>query len=305
MAKKLIVILGATASGKTKMSVRLACELNGEIISADSRQVYKGLDIGTGKDLKEYDIDGHTVPYHMIDIVAPEEEFNLFEFQTRFYEIYSRLIRNGVLPILVGGTGLYLESILQNYQLPPAPPDHKLREELLKKTVTDLQQYLLSLKIMLHNKTDTEDKERLVRAIEIELARKRHHQGEVISRPVVDAAVFGIYRERSLLRRRITERLKQRLNEGLIEEVKALLIAGLSPERLYSLGLEYRYVSQYLSGAISYEEMFSQLNTSIHQFAKRQETWFRRMERKGVAVNWIDGDNYSLLKESVMRYLND
>jgi len=305
MAKKLIVILGATASGKTKMSVRLACELNGEIISADSRQVYKGLDIGTGKDLKEYDIDGHTVPYHMIDIVAPEEEFNLFEFQTRFYEIYSRLIRNGVLPILVGGTGLYLESILQNYQLPPAPPDHKLREELLKKTVTDLQQYLLSLKIMLHNKTDTEDKERLVRAIEIELARKRHHQGEVISRPVVNAVVFGIYRERSLLRRRITERLKQRLNEGLIEEVKALLIAGLSPERLYSLGLEYRYVSQYLSGTISYEEMFSQLNTSIHQFAKRQETWFRRMERKGVAVNWIDGDNYSLLKESVMRYLND
>jgi len=305
MAKKLIVILGATASGKTKMSVRLACELNGEIISADSRQVYKGLDIGTGKDLKEYDINGHTVPYHMIDIVAPEEEFNLFEFQTRFYEIYSRLIRNGVLPILVGGTGLYLESILQNYQLPPAPPDHKLREELLKKTVTDLQQYLLSLKIMLHNKTDTEDKERLVRAIEIELARKRHHQGEVISRPVVNAVVFGIYRERSLLRRRITERLKQRLNEGLIEEVKALLIAGLSPERLYSLGLEYRYVSQYLSGAISYEEMFSQLNTSIHQFAKRQETWFRRMERKGVAVNWIDGDNYSLLKESVMRYLND
>jgi len=305
MAKTLIVILGATASGKTKISVRLACELNGEIISADSRQVYRGLDIGTGKDLKEYVIDDRQVPHHMIDIVNPEAEFNLFEFQTRFYEIYSRLIMNRVLPVLVGGTGLYLESILLNYQLPPALPDPQLRKDLQQKSISDLRKDLLSLKIKLHNKTDIEDKDRLIRAIEIELARGRQRLEEINTSPVVDAAVFGIYWERSLLRRRITERLKQRLNEGMIEEVKALQASGLSWERLYSLGLEYRYISQYLLGEISYENMFEQLNTSIHQFAKRQETWFRRMERKGITINWINGDNYNLLKESVMRYLND
>ncbi|MEN6330389.1 MAG: tRNA dimethylallyltransferase, partial [Smithella sp.] len=260
---------------------------------------------GTGKDLKEYVIDSFKVPYHMIDIVNPEAEFNLFEFQTRFYEIYSRLIKNRVLPVLVGGTGLYLESILHSYQLPPAPPDQEIRKELQKKSISDLQKDLLSLKINLHNKTDIEDKDRLIRAIEIELARGKQTQEEVIQRPVIDAAVFGIRWERSLLRQRITERLKQRLNEGMIEEVKALQVSGLSWERLYSLGLEYRYISRYLLGEISYEDMFQQLNTSIHQFAKRQETWFRRMERNGITINWIIGDNYNLLKESVIRHLND
>ncbi len=305
MAKSLVVILGATASGKTKMSVRLAYELNGEIISADSRQVYRGLDIGTGKDLKEFSINDQKITYHLIDVVSPDEEFNLFKFQTAFYEIYSRLIRKNILPVLVGGTGLYLESILQNYNLPPAPPDLKLREELQMKSLSELQKHLLSLKTKLHNKTDTENKERLMRAIEIEVVRTRQKQEEVNKRPTIDAAVYGIRWERSVLRRRITERLKQRLNEGMIEEVKTLHNSGLSWERLDNFGLEYRYVSRYLLGRLSFADMFSLLNTNIHQFAKRQETWFRRMERKGIIINWINGDDYNLLKESVIQNLHD
>jgi len=304
MAKNLIIVLGATASGKTKLSVRLAYELKGEIISVDSRQVYKGLDIGTGKDLKEYIINEHNIPYHLIDIISAEEEFNLFEFQTRFYEIYSRLLQRNVLPVVVGGTGLYLESIIRDYQLPPAPPDRELRKNLQMKPIEELQRDLLVLKTQLHNKTDIEDKDRLIRAIEIERARRRQ-SAELFKRPIVDAAVFGIHWERAVLRKRITARLKQRLEQGLIEEVKALQISGLSWARLDSLGLEYRHVAQYLQGKVSYDEMFTKLNTSIHQFAKRQETWFRRMERKGITINWINGDDYNLLKESVLKYLND
>jgi tRNA dimethylallyltransferase len=304
MAKNLIIILGPTASGKTKLSVRLAHELNGEIISADSRQVYKGLDIGTGKDLKEYVIDGVKIPYHLIDIINADEEFNLFAFQTGFYEIYARLVRRNVLPVMVGGTGLYLESIILNYELPQAPPDYGLREELQTKSIAELQKILLSLKARIHNKTDIEDENRLIRAIEIERARLQQ-SGKTIQRPPVDAAVFGIYWERAVLRQRITERLEQRLDEGLIEEVKALQISGLSWARLDSFGLEYRYVSQYLQGKLNYSEMFNKLNTGIHQFAKRQETWFRRMERKGTTINWIDGDDYNLLKKGVIQYLDD
>lgn len=304
MAKNLVIILGATASGKTRLAVRLADELNGEIISADSRQVYKGMDIGTGKDVKEYIINAHNIPYHLIDIISAEQEFNLFEFQIGFYEIYANLIQRNVLPILVGGTGLYLESIIQNYQLPPAPPDQELRKDLQTKSVLELQKNLLVLKSNLHNKTDIEDKDRLIRAIEIERARLRQ-SAEILNRPIMDAAVFGIHWERSLLRQRITARLRQRLEEGMIEEVKTLQISGLSWARLDSFGLEYRYVSQYLQGKFSYTEMFEKLNTSIHQFAKRQETWFRRMERKGTIIHWINGDDYDLLKGSVIKYLND
>jgi tRNA dimethylallyltransferase len=304
MAQHLIIILGATASGKTKLSVRLAHEFKGEIISADSRQVYKSLDIGTGKDLKEYIINGQNIPYHLIDIISAEEEFNLFEFQTGFYEVYSSLIKRNVLPVMVGGTGLYLESIILNYQLPPAPPDEELRKDLQTKSIEELQKNLLVLKTQLHNKTDMEDKDRLIRAIEIERARKMQ-SAEIFKRPIVNAAVFGIRWERSVLRKRITARLKQRLEQGMIEEVEALQISGLSWARLDSFGLEYRYVSLYLQGKVSYAEMFEQLNTSIHQYAKRQETWFRRMERKGITINWINGDDYNLLKESVIKYLND
>lgn len=304
MAKNLIVILGATASGKTKLAVRLARELKGEIISADSRQVYRGLDIGTGKDLKEYIIDSHKIPYHLIDIIDPKEEFNLFEFQTRFYEIYSRLSQRNVLSIVVGGTGLYLESIIQNYQLPPAPPDQELRDDLQARSIEELQEILLGLKTQLHNKTDIEDKVRLIRAIEIERARLQQSV-EIGKRPMVNSAVFGVRWERLLLRERITARLKQRLADGLIEEVKSLQISGLSWARLDKFGLEYRYVSQYLQGRVSYDEMFEKLNICIHQFAKRQETWFRRMEKKGTTINWINGDNYNLLKERVIKNLHD
>lgn len=304
MAKNLIIVLGATASGKTKLSVRLAHELRGEIISADSRQVYKGLDIGTGKDLKEYVIDDHHIPHHLIDIINAEEEFNLFEFQKRFYEIYSGLIQKNVLPVVVGGTGLYLESIIKNYQLPPAPADRELRKKLQTKAIGELQRNLLDLKQPLHNKTDMGDKDRLIRAIEIEKARRKQSV-EILKRPMIDAAVFGIRWERSLLRNRITARLKQRMEQGMIEEIRTLQKSGLSWERLDRLGLEYRYVSQFLQGKFSYAEMFAKLNTSIHQYAKRQETWFRRMERKGTVIDWINGDDYNLLKESVMKYLND
>jgi tRNA dimethylallyltransferase len=299
MAKNLIVILGATATGKTQMAVRLAQELKGEIISADSRQVYKGMDIGTGKDLKDYIINDHKIPYHLIDIINPEEEFNLFEFQNRFYEIYSRLMQRKVLPIVVGGTGLYLESIILDYYLPPAPPDQELRRFLQMKSIEELQGILLGLKVKVHNKTDIEDKSRVIRAIEIAKAHQRQ-AGETINKINIAAAVFGIRWERSMLRKRITDRLKQRLEEGMIEEVKKLQKIGLTWSKLESFGLEYRYIAQYLQSKITYTEMFAQLNTSIHQFAKRQETWFRRMERKGVKINWINGDDYNLLKKSVI-----
>ncbi len=295
MTKKLIVILGATASGKTKLAVRLAHELNGEIISADSRQVYKGLDIGTGKDLKEYIIDGRIIPYHLIDVTDPEKEFNLFEFQSGFYEIYSDLIQRNVLPVVVGGTGLYLESIILNYHLPPAPPDQELRKNLQTRSVEELQKYLLALKADMHNKTDLENKERLIRAIEIERARESQ-SAEPLQKPQVKAAVFGIHWERAVLRKRITARLRQRLEEGMLEEVEALHMAGLSWAKLESFGLEYRYIAQYLQGQITYKEMYEQLNTRIHQFAKRQDTWFRRMERKGIAIDWISGRRLYLIE---------
>ncbi len=304
MVKKTIILLGATASGKTKLSARLAYELKGEIISADSRQVYQGLDIGTGKDLSEYIINGFRIPYYLIDIISPAEEFNLFEFQTGFYEVYSDLKKRNVLPVVVGGTGLYLESIILNYQLPEAPPDQELRNNLQTKSIEDLQKNLFALKSQLHNKTDIEDKDRLIRAIEIERARLRQ-PAATSAVPNLNAAVFGVRWDRSVLRQRITDRLTQRLEMGMIEEIRTLEISGLSWARLDSFGLEYRYVSRYLQGKITYAEMFAQLNTSIHQFAKRQETWFRRMERKGIKINWINGDDYTLLKEGVLKYLND
>lgn len=300
MAKNLIVILGATASGKTKLAARLAFELKGEIISADSRQVYKGMDIGTGKDLQEYIVDGQNIPYYLIDIISPQEEFNLFEFQSRFYQIYHHLISRNVLPIVVGGTGLYLESIIMDYQLPAAPAERELRENLQTRSIEELQKILLDCRRRLHNKTDLTDKDRLIRAIEIEKARSRQAV-QTGDRRKIDYVVFGIRRERSELRKRITERLKQRLEQGMIDEVQALQKDGLTWSRLESFGLEYRYIAQYLQNKISYKEMFEKLNTAIHQFAKRQETWFRRMERKGIEINWINGDDYNLLKEGVKK----
>src|SRR4030042_180612 len=302
MAKNLIVILGPTASGKTALAAKLAYDLGGEIISADSRQVYRGMNIGTGKDLNQYNIDSKQITHHLIDIMEPESEFSLFDFQNRFYEIFVKLTRGKILPILVGGTGLYLESVLVGYNMPQALPDEELRKKLAKKSKSQLQDMLIALKPRLHNRTDLDDNERLIRAIEIEMARQIKENEKQV-KPDIDAVVFGIRWERSLLRRRIELRLKERLEQGMIEEVKELHDKGLSWERLDSFGLEYRYISQYLQNKMAFDDMTTKLTTGIHQFAKRQETWFRRMEKKGIAINRIEGNDYPLLKESAMKYL--
>ena len=302
MAKNLVVILGPTASGKTEIAARLAGDLQGEIISADSRQVYRGMDIGTGKDLNQYIINARIIPYHMIDIVNPESEFNLFEFQKRFYKIFNQIQNKSNLPILAGGTGLYLQAILSGYELPEATPDTELRKDLDQKSIAELKEIYFSFNTKLHNKTDLEDKRRLMRAIEIERARNKinSEQKEI---PEIEAAVFGISWERSVLRQRITSRLEERLKQGMIEEVERLHAAGLSWSRLDSFGLEYRYISRYLQNIITFDEMKNKLNTAIHQFAKRQETWFRRMERNGIVIRWIQANEYNLLKESVMKLI--
>ena len=302
MAKNLIVILGTTASGKTELAAKLAYDLQGEIISADSRQVYKNMDIGTGKDLSRYIINGKQIPYHLIDIVDPGSEFNLFEFQGRFYKIFCDLMEKEVLPILAGGTGLYLEAVLTGYDMPEAPLDQELRKDLNRKSKDELREILTALKPHLHNKTDLDDPERLIRAIEIERARNvkvRNQQGK----PYIDALIFGIHWERSALRQRITLRLKERFEQGMIQEVMKLHAGGLTWTRLESFGLEYRYIAQYLQNKITLDEMTNTLGTSIHQFAKRQETWFRRMEKKGIVINWLPGNDYPLLKEKVTQFL--
>lgn len=301
MAKNLIIILGPTASGKTRLAVKLACDLQGEIISADSRQVYRNMNIGTGKDLSEYVVDGRHIPYHMIDILEPENEFNLFEFQKKFYEIFRMLQEKKKMPVLVGGTGLYLESVLCNYDMPEAPVIEDIRNSLSGKTDDELQKILLELKPQLHNRTDLDDSARLIRAIEIELARTKN-KGRP-GKPEIDALVLGIKWERAILRERVTKRLEERLKQGMVDEVSNLHSAGLSWERLENFGLEYRFIAEYLREKITFDEMKSKLNTAIHQFAKRQETWFRRMEKKGVSINWIPGDNYPLLKETVIKHL--
>jgi tRNA dimethylallyltransferase len=302
MAKNLIVILGPTASGKTQLAAQLAYDLQGEIISADSRQVYKGMDIGTGKDLKQYLINGRKIPCHLIDIIGPQSEFSLFEFQNRFYKIFTQLSREKIMPIMVGGTGLYLESVLTGYNMPEAPPDEELRKKLSLNSKKQLQEILQALKPLLHNKTDLDDPKRLIRAIEIERARAMKGE-EQQEKPDIDAVVLGISWERSALRQRITSRLKERLAQGMMEEVKNLHSVGLTWEKLESFGLEYRFISQYLQNKITFDEMINKLNISIHQFAKRQETWFRRMEKRGIVINWIPANNYPLLKETVMKYL--
>ncbi len=303
MKKNLIVILGPTASGKTTMAVRLAAYFHGEIISADSRQVYRGMDIGTGKDLSEYDTENGTVPVHLIDIIEPEQEFNVFEFQKKFYEIFSSLQHKQVLPVLVGGTGLYLESVLTDYDLPVALPDRRLRDEMAGKSLAELQEILLSLKPFLHNKTDLEDRERLIRRIEIEKARQKT-SGESLEKPFLNAAIFGIHWERDVLRQRIARRLAKRIDEGMMEEVSRLRSQGLSWERLDSFGLEYRYVAMYLQNKMTLAEMTSRLQIAIGQFAKRQMTWFRRMEKKGVKIEWVSGDNYADLHRRVLKVLS-
>ncbi len=287
MPCNLLVILGPTASGKTRLGVAAAQQFGGEIISADSRQVFRGMDIGTGKDLAEY---GET-PYHLIDIVEAGSEFSVFDFQERFCAAFEDIQDRGRLPMLVGGTGLYLDAALRRYRLVKVPQNPVLRTELAELDLLELQQRLLQLRPEQHNTSDLQDRERLVRAIEIAAGEQ---DAEPLPLPAIEPLVCGVRWPRSVLRQRITERLKQRLSEGLIEEVASLHESGVSYEALEYYGLEYRLVAQHLQGRLNRNDMFQKLNSAIHQFAKRQETWFRRMEKQGVAIHWLDGDGEPL-----------
>ncbi len=283
----IITILGPTATGKTTLACQLAALLQGEVVSADSRQVYRGMDLGTGKDLQDFVVNGQTIPYHLIDIVDPGYEFNVFEFQKLAFKALEQINERERIPILCGGSGLYLDSVLRAYELQQVPDNHVLRDVLEGLSQDALVRKLKSYGAV-HNTTDISDKKRLVRAIEIADYRKTHPKSS-FQMPRINSVNFGIQFERQALRDRITLRLKQRLEQGMVDEVRNLLESGLTPDQLKFYGLEYRYLTQYVVGEISHDEMFSLLNTAIHQFAKRQMTWFRRMENNGVRINWING----------------
>jgi tRNA dimethylallyltransferase len=294
MAKKdkdtprMITILGPTASGKTRLAAHTAAELDGEIISADSRQVYRGMNLGTGKDYDDYIVRGREVPCHLVDIVDPGYEYNLFEFQQDFIKAFMDITARGKLPVLCGGTGLYIEAVLSGYRLLNVPENKELRIALTGKSLDELKDLLRSYRDT-HNTTDILDRARVIRAIEIADYHQKFPKDET-QFPQMDNMNFGIRFDRKTIRERITMRLKQRLESGMPEEIKTLLDSGLTPEQLTFYGLEYRYLTDYVTGKIDYEEMFRKLNTAIHQFAKRQMTWFRRMEKKGFVIFWIDGE---------------
>ncbi|MCG6914588.1 tRNA (adenosine(37)-N6)-dimethylallyltransferase MiaA [bacterium BMS3Abin03] len=288
----LITILGPTATGKTKLAARLANELNGEIISSDSRQVYKYMNIGTGKDLKDYIVKGQTISYHLIDIAEPTEEYNLYRFTIDFYNAYNKIKEKKKTPFLVGGTGLYVSSIIQNYKLKQADFNSLRREELEELSEPQLRELLLNLKPNPHNITDQTEKERIIKAILIE-----ESNSDALPKNIQppNSLNIGIKLERDEIRKRITKRLEERLNEGMIKEVKDLLKRGVTFEKLAYFGLEYKYLGLYLEGKLSYNEMFQKLNTAIHRFAKRQMTWFRKMEREGVKINWFEGKDFNIV----------
>ena len=283
----LITILGHTAAGKTSFAAHLAARIGGEIISADSRQVYRGMDIGTGKDFDDYTVDGQQVPFHLIDIADPGYEYNVYEFSRDFRTLFHEITFHNKMPVLCGGTGLYLESVLRGYQLINVPVSDELRFEMQKKTNDELKEWLSSFRD-LHNTTDTVSRKRLIRAIEIE-SYYRDHEDEVISYPELHPVIFGIRFDREERRERITKRLEERLKKGMTGEVESLLASGIPPEKLEFYGLEYKYLTWYVTGKISYDEMFSSLNSAIHRFAKRQMTWFRKMEREGFNIHWLEG----------------
>ena len=294
----MITILGPTASGKTPLAARLAAEIGGEIISADSRQVYRRMDIGTGKDLADYTVETlqgerHAVriPYHLIDIREPGTKYNLFEYQQDFFDAYEDIRSRGAVPILCGGTGLYIEAVLKGYKLSPVPQNQELRDRLEGKSLAELTQMLTELKARnhsnMHNTTDVDSCQRAIRAIEIETYNLEHPMPKR-ELPPVESVIIGVNIDRELRREKITRRLKARLEEGMVEEVRALLDEGIPSEDLTYYGLEYKFVTEYLTGKLSYDEMFKRLEIAIHQFAKRQMTWFRGMERRGFTIHWID-----------------
>lgn len=289
--QKMITILGPTASGKTSVAAALALRTGGEIISADSRQVYRRMDIGTGKDLADYTIGDVHIPYHLIDIAEPGTKYNLFQYQQDFHTAYNDIRSRGKLPILCGGTGLYIEAVLGGYSLSPVPQNPKLRESLEGKSLDQLTQMLVQLKQKngsnMHNRTDVDTAQRAIRAIEIETYNLEHPTPER-QMPPVDSLVIGINIDRELRREKITRRLKARLEEGMCDEIRSLIDGGVNPDDLIYYGLEYKFVTEYVVGKTSYEDMFRQLEIAIHQFAKRQMTWFRGMERRGYTIHWID-----------------
>ena len=305
--QRMITILGPTASGKTPVAARLAAEIGGEIISADSRQVYRRMDIGTGKDLADYVVDGKLIPYHLIDIREPGTKYNLFEYQQDFFDAYQDIRSRGAVPILCGGTGLYIEAVLKGYKLSPVPQNQELRDSLEGKSLEELTQMLTELKAKtgsnMHNTTDVDSCQRAIRAIEIESYNLQHPLPKR-ELPPVESVIIGIDIDRELRREKITRRLKARLEEGMVDEVKALLAEGIPADDLIYYGLEYKFVTEYLVGQTSYDEMFTRLEIAIHQFAKRQRTWFRGMERRGFNINWIDAtlpieDKVATIKEII------
>lgn len=282
----LIAILGPTASGKTPFAAALAAELHTEIISADSRQIYRGMDLGTGKDLADYTVCGKQIPYHLIDIADPGYKYNVFEYQRDFLAAYEAIRQKGCLPIVCGGTGMYLESVLKGYRLLPVPENPELRARLSGKSLEELTEILKTYK-SLHNTTDVDTAKRAIRAIEIEEHYARTPVDER-SFPTLKSLVIGVDIDRELRREKITRRLHQRLEEGMVDEVRQLLAQGIRPDDLIYYGLEYKYLTLYAIGELNYQEMFRQLETAIHQFAKRQMTWFRGMERRGFTIHWMD-----------------
>ena len=298
----LITILGPTACGKTSFAANLAYHLDAEIISADSRQVYRRMDIGTGKDLSEYTVQGKQIPYHLIDIVEPGYKYNVYEYQRDFLTAYEAIRSRGKRIILCGGTGLYLESILRGYRLSTVPQNLALRQALESKSLAELTTILRSYKA-LHNTTDVDTAQRAIRAIEIE-EHYRQHTGAERPFPTLHCLTLGLSIEREARRKRITKRLKQRLSAGMIEEVQALLASGVSPEDLIYYGLEYKYVTQHLQGRISKEALFHVLEIAIHQFAKRQMTWFRGMERRGITIHWFPTPDHFLTAAETEQLFN-
>jgi tRNA dimethylallyltransferase len=284
----LLVVTGPTASGKTALAASIAKRVGGEIISADSRQVYRGMNLGTGKDYDDYLVNGTHIPYHLIDIADPGYKYNVFEYQRDFNKVYSDLKKRKIFPIVCGGSGMYADSIITGYKMFEVPPDSGLRIELEKKSMEELKEILLTFK-NLHNTTDIDTKKRVIRAIEIEHSsrNKGYHSSEF---PKVRALLIGIMFDRDTRRKRISERLKQRLDSGMVDEVKNLIGMGINTETLIYYGLEYKVITLYLTGKISYQELVRDLEIAIHQFAKRQMTWFRGMERRGIKIHWIDGE---------------
>ncbi len=282
----LITILGPTASGKTPLAAALAYRLDTEIISGDSRQIYRRMDLGTGKDLEDYTVNGRQIPYHLIDIVEPGYKYNVFEYQRDFLNAYNQVRLKEKLPILCGGTGMYIESVLKGYRLLPVPENPGLRDSLADKSLDELTRLLSTYK-KLHNSTDVDTVKRAIRAIEIEEYYKQQSP-EYREFPQINSLIVGVDIDRELRREKISRRLKQRLDEGMVNEVKALLDSGIPSEDLIYYGLEYKYLTLYVLGELSFDEMFHQLEIAIHQFAKRQMTWFRGMERRGFTIHWLD-----------------